>query len=68
VTTTKAPPKPPPAPKPARGNCDPAYPTVCIAPAPPDLDCPDISYRNFKVLNPDPHRFDADHDGVGCES
>jgi micrococcal nuclease len=48
--------------------CDPAYPTVCIPPPPPDLDCKDVRYRNFKVLAPDPHHFDGDHDGVGCES
>lgn len=50
------------------GNCDPSYPTVCIPPPPPDLDCGDISYRRFTVLPPDPHRFDRDHDGIGCES
>jgi len=49
-------------------NCDPSYPTVCIPPSPPDLDCGDIPYRNFTVLSPDPHRFDGDNDGVGCES
>ena len=72
VTTTRpAPPKPATtkAPKPApQSNCDPSYPTVCIAPAPPDLDCPDVPYKRFKVLPPDPHRFDADHDGIGCET
>jgi len=52
----------------ARGRCSPAYPTVCIPPSPPDLDCPDISFRRFKVLAPDPHRFDSDDDGIGCES
>ncbi|RTH35131.1 nuclease, partial [Thermus scotoductus] len=31
-------------------------------------DCGDIPFRNFKVLPPDPHRFDRDGDGVGCES
>jgi micrococcal nuclease len=57
------------APVPAQsGNCSPAYPTVCIAPPPPDLDCKDISFRRFKVLAPDPHNFDGDHDGIGCES
>ena len=50
------------------GNCDPAYPGVCIPPPPPDLDCGDISYTNFTVLAPDPHNFDGDHDGVGCET
>jgi hypothetical protein len=48
--------------------CDPAYPSVCIPPPPPDLDCADIPYRSFTVLPPDPHHFDGDHDGVGCES
>jgi hypothetical protein len=50
------------------GPCDPAYPTVCIPPAPPDLDCGEITFRNFAVLAPDPHRFDGDHDGIGCET
>lgn len=50
------------------GSCDPSYPTVCIPPPPPDLDCKDIPYRRFTVLPPDPHRFDGDHDGIGCES
>jgi len=50
------------------GNCDPSYPTVCIPPPPPDLNCKDIPYRRFKVLPPDPHKFDSDKDGVGCES
>ena len=49
-------------------SCDPSYPDVCIAPSPPDLDCGEIEYRNFKVLQPDPHRFDGDKDGIGCES
>ncbi len=35
---------------------------------PPDLDCGDIPYRNFVVLPPDPHHFDGDGDGIGCES
>jgi Protein of unknown function (DUF1524) len=58
---------PTPLPSTAAG-CDPAYPTVCIPPPPPDLDCGDIPYRNFKVLPPDPHRFDGDGDGIGCET
>jgi micrococcal nuclease len=49
------------------GQCDPSYPTVCIPPPPPDLDCADIAYRRFKVLPPDPHHFDGDHNGLGCE-
>lgn len=53
-----------------RENCDPAYPDedVCIPSPPPDLDCGDIEYDNFTVNEPDPHRFDGDDDGIGCES
>lgn len=47
--------------------CDPSYPDVCIPSPPPDLDCGDISYSRFSVLQPDPHRFDNDGDGIGCE-
>lgn len=54
-------------PKPA-ANCSAAYPTVCIPPPPPDLDRKDVGVKRFKVLAPDPHKFDADGDGVGCES
>jgi hypothetical protein len=49
------------------GACDAAYPDFCIPPPPPDLDCSDVGTGGFTVLPPDPHRFDADHDGVGCE-
>lgn len=52
----------------ASGNCHPSYPTVCIPPPPPDLDCGDIPYRRFRVVGSDPHRFDRDRDGIGCES
>lgn len=47
--------------------CDPAYPDLCIPPGSPDLDCGDIPERRFTVLPPDPHRFDGDQDGIGCE-
>jgi hypothetical protein len=50
------------------GNCDSSYPGVCIPPYPPDLDCGDIAFRRFEVRGPDPHGFDGDNDGVGCES
>jgi len=52
----------------SRAGCDPSYPSVCIASPPPDLDCADIAYRRFEVVGADPHRFDSDNDGVGCES
>jgi hypothetical protein len=50
------------------GGCSPAYPTVCIPPPPPDLNCADITFRRFVVLPPDPHHFDGDGNGIGCES
>ena len=46
-------------------DCDVSYPDFCIAPPPPDLDCKDITKR-FTVLQPDPHKFDGDKDGIGC--
>jgi hypothetical protein len=62
-------PAPPPPPS---GQCSPSYPTVCIPPPPPDLNCADIPYQNFRVrwdvADPDPHHFDGNRDGVGCES
>ena len=50
------------------GGCDASYPGVCIAPAPPDLDCGDVPHGNFEVVPPDPHGFDGNYDGFGCES
>jgi hypothetical protein len=47
-------------------NCSPCYPDVCIPPPPPDLNCADIVFRNFRVVGCDPHRFDGDNDGIGC--
>lgn len=65
---TSAPPAPTATSAPSGGNCDPAYPDVCIPSPPPDLDCGDIPYRRFRVLPPDPHNFDGDNNGIGCES
>lgn len=57
-----------PAPAPSGGaGCHPSYPSLCIPPAPPDLDCPDVGARRFPVVPPDPHGFDGDRDGIGCE-
>ncbi len=68
VPPTAVPPAPAPTARP-RGNCDPAYPDVCIPPPPPDLDCADVApLCRFRVLPPDPHQFDlGDGDGIGCE-
>src|SRR5215216_959538 len=50
-------------------ECDPSYPDDCIPSPPPDLDCNDEGVpENFQVLSPDPHDFDRDSDGIGCET
>jgi hypothetical protein len=61
----------PSAPVAAQG-CDPSYPDLCLA-ASPDLDCIDIGYPITVYHDPaigayDPHGFDADFDGIGCEA
>lgn len=48
-------------------QCDQSYPDICIPPNSADLNCPDIPYRRFRVVPPDPHGFDRDGDGVGYE-
>ena len=61
--------------KPAGGSalvdanrCDPSYPDYCIQSPPPDLDCPQVrGAKPFRVRRPDPHNFDRDHNGWGCE-
>lgn len=50
-----------------RADCDVSYPNVCISPPPPVLDCSDLEVASFKVFGADPHRFDVDGDGLGCE-
>ena len=49
------------------GDCDPSYPDICLPLPPLDLDCGDIAFRFFTVRPPDPHHFDVDGNGVGCE-
>ena len=51
----------------ATTDCDSSYPDICI-PSSPDVNCGDISDKDFQVLSPDPHGFDRDRDGIGCES
>lgn len=59
--------------EPAQQRCHASYPDFCIAPPPPDLDCPDLpaNRKPFRVrhdvANPDPHGFDRDRDGRACE-
>ena len=61
----------PPPPPPASGGawCDPSYPGVCIPPYAEvgDLDCGDVPHVGFAVHPPDPHAFDGNRDGEGCE-
>ena len=52
---------------PSDTRCEPSYPDFCIPPPPPDLDCADVKRHNFRVVGADPHHFDGDHDGRGCE-
>lgn len=59
------------APSSGQAGCDAHYPGQCIPSPPPDLDCPQVLYRDFPVLHPnnesDPHGFDSDRNGTGCE-
>lgn len=50
----------------AKTGCDPSYPDFCIPPPPPLLNC-EQQRHDFTVVPPDPHGFDRDKDGVGCE-
>ena len=52
----------------ATPECDSSYPDTCIPSPPPNLNCGDISDKDFQVLSPDSHGFDCDGDGIGCES
>ncbi|MFN8533824.1 MAG: hypothetical protein U0556_09775 [Dehalococcoidia bacterium] len=59
-------------------ECHPSYPDFCIPAPPPDLNCTSAALRalpgyrpGFRVVhsvaNPDPHQFDREKDGRGCE-
>jgi PKD repeat protein len=67
--TVEEPSPSPPAAEEEETICDPSYPDVCISSPPPNLNCDDVGVpENFEVSPPDPHGFDADNDGIGCES
>lgn len=51
----------------ALGTAAPAFAEDPVPPTGPDVDCPDVTERNFEVSPGDPHNFDADEDGIGCE-
>jgi micrococcal nuclease len=67
VPPTPTTPTVPTPPVPPTGSCDPNYAGACIPVYPPDVDCTQIPYRNFRVVGQDVHRFDVDHDGIACE-
>lgn len=58
---------PPPAPTPVAISCDANYAGGCVPAVADDLDCADIGFA-VEVIGEDPHGFDADGDGSGCES
>jgi hypothetical protein len=47
-------------------SCDPNYSGACVPIVSYDLDCADISGTVY-IKGSDPHGFDGDGDGVGCE-
>jgi micrococcal nuclease len=47
-------------------SCEPGY-DPCVPAYPPDVDCADVD-GPITVTGADPHSFDADGDGVGCET
>jgi hypothetical protein len=49
-------------------GCEPSYPDACIPVDSYDLDCADVGEFDFTVVGEDPNGFDADGDGIGCES
>lgn len=51
----------------ALGTAAPALAEDPVPPTVPDVDCTEITERNFEVSPGDPHNFDADGDGIGCE-
>jgi hypothetical protein len=56
-------------------GCDPSYLNHCIKPSETDLDCnwdgnvqeDQIPDKNFPVGSSDPHHFDRNKNGIGCE-
>lgn len=56
-------------PVPQQAPCDRSYtPFLCIPSPPPQLTCNDVGYDNFFVRQPDPHVFDGNNNGFGCET
>jgi|GEM_PF-3013574 len=49
------------------GTCDARYQNTCIPISAGDLDCADITARDFDAAGSDPHNFDGNNNGQGCE-
>lgn len=52
-------------------GCSWGYPSLCVPDPPPTLTCGEVGEADFYLWpygGLDPHGFDADHDGVACES
>jgi uncharacterized protein YraI len=57
-------------PVPLAADCDPSYPDLCIPAGSADLNCDyvfGLGLSHITVYPPDPHGFDGNSDGVGCE-
>jgi hypothetical protein len=57
-------------PVPLAADCDPSYPDLCIPPGSADLNCDyvyGLGLSSITVYPPDPHGFDGNGDGIGCE-
>ena len=62
-----APPAPPPPPPSPTHSCNSNYSGVCL-PLSGDVDCSEISARDFYVVGTDVFALDADGDRIACES
>lgn len=49
------------------GRCSPHYSGACI-PIRDDVDCGEITARNFHVVDRDVYDLDGDGDGIACET
>jgi hypothetical protein len=49
------------------GQCNDNYTGTCVPNVSYDIDCKDIRHK-VRVVGKDVYHFDADHNGVGCES
>ncbi len=53
---------------PSGGDCHASYPDFCIPASGGDVDCGELTQKDFTALEPDPYGLDGNNDGVACES